>query len=495
MSFFASSFLEKGRGDTTTKTKHQCAAMDAVKKQAKSKGKKKNNKKAALKKSKVAVIEDDVKGEGGDDYVATTKASQSPTAVKAKAAVDPWKGFKSPFGGKLSPVEEWNKICAEKSSCTSKSLDLIKSDFGTSCEAIDKAVDCAIDRHNASSCEGSGDNTATASANDPKAVADGDENDGAASTAENDGVDSAAAATAAVDIDMTTQDVTEVTEDTAATKTAPKVERASIDTLRIFGCDLPCFEISAEFLPQLVTLEIVGSSVTGEAIEKNLTPKSNFLRVLNLAANDIKEVPAKALANTPKLLSLNLSHNPLHLGSEASINDKAFSSLAMTLFSLDLESCGLVKVADALKPLLNLRVLNLSSNNLAFGELGKLADVGFVKKLEELTILPNENLQADAGFGLTMVEILKKMTCLKVLNASPFSQSVAVDVQKLASLQLHAADDNNTKDSSTCSCVWGNPCTNKYNCMPHIWHRRYEIAKMAQDDPNFDREKALMGDL
>ena len=42
---------------------------------------------------------------------------------------------------------------------------------------------------------------------------------------------------------------------------------------------------------------------------------------------------------------------------------------------------------------------------------------------------------------------------------------------------LAGSDENNTmgEDSSTCSCLYGNPCVSAYNCKD--WHNRFEVAK------------------
>ena len=94
--------------------------------------------------------------------------------------------------------------------------------------------------------------------------------------------------------------------------------------------------------------------------------------------------------------------------------------------------------------------------------------------------------------GEELGAVLKQMIALKRLNGKIFSQSMCVDIVALSDLQHQiVADDENIKDSATCSCVEGNPCISRYNCHVNIWYRRHEVARLAREDPNFTREDFL----
>ena len=109
-----------------------------------------------------------------------------------------------------------------------------------------------------------------------------------------------------------------------------------------------------------------------------------------------------------------------------------------------------------------------------------------------------QTLTDDPAYNSEFSLLLKKMICLKQLDGSPFSQTIAVDIAALKNLDLLAGggDDPNVKDSASCSCVEGNACASKYNCRPHIWHRRFEVAKLAREGgADFPREKYISGEM
>ena len=147
--------------------------------------------------------------------------------------------------------------------------------------------------------------------------------------------------------------------------------------------------------------------------------------------------------------------------------------------------------------LLHLRNLNVSlNNNLPVEDIPTPPLHASVKQLSELTLLPNSGLlRNELDFEIKVGAFTSELTSLKVFNDGIFEQKMTINVGELSSLQHHiVADDANTKDSATCSCVEGNPCISKYNCHPHIWHRRFEVARLAREDPDFDREKFLSGE-
>ena len=368
----------------------------------------------------------------------TPTAPHPPSIPEAPAAapaaplpLDPWRAVKSPYGGKLSPFDEWSRVVSGYD--TRKELVLTCSNFPTA---------------------GHGDV----------------------------GVALAALADTTV---------------------------SSFDSLRVSSCYFKTLSFPSDVLPTLITLDVSSNSLNAESLKAALSCSPlTFLRVLVLAGNRLSSLPAFSFfaSATPKLLSLDLSHNPLG----GSLSSSSFDALPLsgTLLCLSLENSDLggqpKLLSDVLAPLTNLRHLNvehsglpddafktLSSSSSASGSdsasgvsssslgLAACPPPPFMKKLESL----HAGARADV-----LLPFLHQLPCLKSLCGVPYCASMTlVNVEE--GLQLMRLDDPMVKDSSTCSCIYGNVCTDKYNCYPWIWHRRFEIARRAKEDPDFDPDK------
>jgi hypothetical protein len=214
---------------------------------------------------------------------------------------------------------------------------------------------------------------------------------------------------------------------------------------------------------KLVSLTIISSSLSSAPLQSLLSSSPHFLRVLDVTNNALSSVPD--LSSAKKLLSLNLSHNPISASPASPCLPPFPQTLAMCLRCLDLENCGLNSIVDGLAPLKQLRSLNIACNELTTDEMKRVQAAPFSSRLEEFSLHPMPSLTACPDYKEVMSLLLKKMSCLKALDGLPFSQQVAVDIDKLASLDLHSGDDDNVKDSSSCSCVEGNACISR--CVLH----------------------------
>ena len=272
--------------------------------------------------------------------------------------------------------------------------------------------------------------------------------------------------------------------DKGSTITTVETPPPNVDALNILNCDISsASSLPENLLDSLVAFASPGCGLSTEDVSKLLS-RPNFLRALRLSANILMApLPTNIFDETPKLVELDLSCNPIPFPCEAFRSPK----LGLTLRSLNLESCDIsAGLVSSISPLYNLRFLDVSSNNLALSELAALCpEVGsspqFVGKMESLTLLPMATLTDEATFPELFSKVLKRMICLKSLNSRDFAQTMNANIGELAKLALLAGDEN-TKDSSTCSCLYGNPCQSKYNCLPHVWHRRFEVRRMSRSE-------------
>ncbi|GMH94098.1 hypothetical protein TrVE_jg6194 [Triparma verrucosa] len=401
--------------------------MPPKKKKATSPKSKNSKAKAKLKSSKVAVA---------------PPPKEPEVITPAPAPKCPWAHLRSPYGGKMSPADEWSRLTSYSPSAVEIYKEMISAETSPNLVILN----------------------------------------------------------AVVNYESLPTPIVELPSSTGSeeTSTPTPTPHPPCDKLQIINCELESLLIPSEILQRLVCLCIPGSCLSSEAVITMLSSSPSFLRSLSLVGNALSSIPPQLFSHTPKLLELDLSYNK-DLGS--SFPTDAFSanaSLSLTLRSLNLESCGIGEgLVDSLTSLNNLRVLNISANEITMAELIKFApEVSpppqFVGKFEKFNFHPMNSVTKEDAFPSTFSKLLKKMICLKQLDDKPFSQSLTIDIEELSKLDI-AADDENTKDSSTCSCVYGNPCTSKYNCKTHIWFRRFEVARQAREDPNFDIAKALAG--
>ncbi|GMI45773.1 hypothetical protein TrCOL_g9284 [Triparma columacea] len=255
--------------------------------------------------------------------------------------------------------------------------------------------------------------------------------------------------------------------------------------------------IPPSVLYSLVTLTVLGGDgpldklLALNKVPTNKPPPSPppplYIRSLTLSSFNLTNIPN--LSCFPKLLSLAIPNNDL---SGVTLTPETWSGLE-NLRLLSLQGCGLTKVFSSLTTLSNLKVLDVSSNALDPPELSLLISLPlpFKRSLTSLTILPNP-FSTDPELPSITSNLLKSLPCLNSFQGVPFSHTVSFDTSLLSSLSL-LSNDVEATDSSTCSCVFGNPCLTKDTCKTWIWHRKEEIAERARKEADFDPEMWLKG--
>ncbi|GMI24745.1 hypothetical protein TeGR_g9307 [Tetraparma gracilis] len=409
---------------------------------------------------------------------------------------DPWKAIKSPYGGAMSPSDAFNYLFSDYPAKRLVSIDAADLEQGQSLEQKLEALTLAAAAAEQAAAEqaaaeqAASETTETAAS---EAVAVVAAEQAASETTET-------AASEAVAVVAAEQAASETTETAAleavARSPSPSTPPPPPDRLVLSNHDFSSSPplLLPNTINKLVSLTIISSSLSSAPLQSLLSSSPHFLRVLDVTNNALSSVPD--LSSAKKLLSLNLSHNPISASPSSPCLPPFPQTLAMCLRCLDLENCGLNSIVDGLAPLKQLRSLNIACNELTTDEMKRVQAAPFSSRLEEFSLHPMPSLTACPDYKEVMSLLLKKMSCLKALDGLPFSQQVAVDIDKLASLDLHSGDDDNVKDSSSCSCVEGNACISRYNCSPHIWHRRFEVAKLAREGGEaFPREKYLTGEL
>ena len=79
------------------------------------------------------------------------------------------------------------------------------------------------------------------------------------------------------------------------------------------------------------------------------------------------------------------------------------------------------------------------------------------------------------------------------LPRPPLPLPTAFDAVSLLTALSSASNDISADDSSTCSCIFGNPCVTKDTCKTWIWHRKDEITRRAKEEKDFNPEMWLKG--
>jgi hypothetical protein len=421
--------------------------------------------------------------------------------IEIVVEVDPWRRHRSPFGGKLSTVEEWEMITSGKtgrallvsaeqvaeaagSSVPGSSVSLVG---GTALDTLVLGAAEAAMREAAAEAVAEAAATAMAAAAAEGAAAEGGDGSGG-------GVEETAAASCRVETSQGSHVTTVVASAQGAGAAPGPVSAAagapsfdphaqplclsSIESVAITGCELGAFELAStsQLRSNLTSLNLTdnclvdGSLVLGSPV--------CWLRKLALVANQFTAVPSLALA--PKLLSLDLSFNPIKgFGTDA-------FSVTPLLVDLHLESCGLTSVqcsgTSPLAALKALKSLDLRSNQL--GDLAELEQLfrSHLPQLAALDLSVNPCAESEE-YRSWALRYANEHGPLRLLDGQLQHKEIATS--GVSELQLHV-DDPMVQDSASCSCLEGNPCAVKYNCKD--WSRRFDIAKEVRK-----KKKLLLG--
>ena len=229
----------------------------------------------------------------------------------------------------------------------------------------------------------------------------------------------------------------------------------------------------------LVALDLADNDIDSVELGKS------WLRCVDLSSNRLVFHERMFSGSASKLLVLNLSSNKL--------NDlDALASLADTcsqLRCLLVRDCGISKLCapqdagkltQSLTRLQFLQELDVSANLLASTQEATLLCA--MKSLVALSLQGNPMCSGTDAY----VELCKqlKFSLCKLTNLDGIEVDRMINMN--ADFVADAAErstDAMLVDSSSCSCLHGNPCAVSYNCRD--WDNRFEVAKQARLKKNY----------
>ena len=314
---------------------------------------------------------------------------------------DPWRKLRSPYGGKLSPADEWTKLCA-------------RAELGASA-ALDAGATSSAAR------------------------------DGALTADALDALTATAAVDAGIDADAPFSGV--------AVLSASSCNLAELSLSRAAHGALVALDLCGNQLVSPLRLSCV---CTGAGL---------WLRELILAGNRLTRVPSEVLEITPRLLRLDLSFNPIETLHEGCFPDTLKDiTREVILERCALGSLVAEDGQCALARLTQLRAINIAGNMINdAGQLSKHICKASFPQLQSLDLRSNPMTTAEA-FASEMSAMLASLPTLKRLNGSEFSVTLATQPDALAEACSRGAFSMFTTDASSCSCVEGNPCVAPDNC-------------------------------
>jgi hypothetical protein len=401
--------------------------------------------------------------------------------------VDPWEIYKSPFGGKMSQNDEWNKLLQDvkepvtipqaqvagfaDGSISGGRLDqmvrIVAQQQAEVIAAAKRAAEAEAERLAAAEGEDSGECGEGGGSGDVVAVSIREE------TVEGSHVTTIAESKS--EGGLHASDGKAIVVKSEAPAEWGTVEHVSIRSCGVTSIDLADAVIARE----LVLLDLTDNSLSSDDCVQ-LSRKDDmpcYLRKLVLSGNQLRNLPTIPESCRCKLLCLDLSCNPL--GQSMSAID--FSG--MPLRYLSLEQCGVQKLdldsPTGISCLSELLVLDLSLNQLAKkAELDPMAIK--LKKLNSLDLSGNP-LSGDGDYKDWTMAMRNKLPTINSWDG----EGVQVHFAAVGRQELQKHDDEGipTGDSASCSCVEGNPCADKYNCKH--WANRFEVARKAREEGTF----------
>uniref|UniRef100_A0A6T8J270 Uncharacterized protein n=1 Tax=Hemiselmis andersenii TaxID=464988 RepID=A0A6T8J270_HEMAN len=212
-----------------------------------------------------------------------------------------------------------------------------------------------------------------------------------------------------------------------------------------------------------------------------------WLRSLVLAGNQLTRFPCFA-TELPKLVKLDLSFNEI----AALPTEEALANLS-NLRSLGLQNCMLKSTSApnggcCLAPLQNLAALDLSFNLLA--DLKDMAGLTVLQRLQELDVGCNE-LCAIEGYDDTVKALRMKISTLKKLNDEEVRRQFGGYGLSGMEDMVSSIADAMTSDKSSCSCVEGNPCLQPDNC--NDWQNRFRVAHKVRREMYWNKGRNFDG--
>eukprot|EP00750_Incisomonas_marina_P028967 INCI7016.1.p1 GENE.INCI7016.1~~INCI7016.1.p1 ORF type:complete len:590 (-),score=83.32 INCI7016.1:914-2683(-) len=464
------------------------------------------------------------------------KVAQRSVVRKITKCADPWASIKSPFGGRMSPADEW-KLLSPLLALTNEHLrgGIGESAYQRSvCSltlASDRSLLTALKKspsafgdlsvQSASHCGGGGSSgeRTLPSIHAATPVRTAPPNDQLRLKFQtNHGMGTSQSQQSEVQIHDSRDDSTEVPfaeneqseggaeieasegrrgNELAATRNMTITERAAVGApgsgplgettsenasrLEIMHADLATFVFTDAMRRSLVELSLSGNLLECQGLDLPSMSES-WLRNLDLSGNRIAKFPP--FEKPMRLLRLDLSFNK-----GLRVLSKDLGNTVPHLRDLNLEGCSLFSLScdtesptdNALLPLRFLEKLNLASNYLPLLELAKVL---VLRPIKHLSIRDNPGCVDDK------LSFEQKLLCM-LPKKLPGLKSIDGNDTKLVGGKLVAMGGGGglgeggqrgfgasavfAEDTASCSCLEGNPCVVSYNCQN--WANRFEVAR------------------
>jgi hypothetical protein len=465
-------------------------------------------------------------------FAAVRKEYQLALDIARKMGTDPWKRHRSPYGGSLSPNDEWERL---KTGRLASPLMLSEDEVHSLCQKFSTKRKSVKKRRRGSPKKGARRGAETGAGAGAAAVNGALKTRAIASGAERDrlvlSMSEIPAATTASDICIASN-VCVLDGETANSSMEPAVVA---EHLVVAPLTPPLDDIcwTPAMRAALVALCAPRCALSAECIERW---GPCWLRVLCIPDCGISR--AFACHDFPRLLELDLSGNPLGHADEDGQGDASLTaalSTAPRLRALRLSRCALrhipfaaqVAVTKATPRPTELARLDLSNN--AIANVAEIGTLGQFSRLESLDMRGNpcrESKGRDTSISSTSVSVQTipstpsegaKECSVQKGQGSPSlathaaettpprttSYGAAIDTLRRRLSALHVVDgsacgvialrgpivdvsrafqhemvQSAADDGASCSCVEGNPCVSRYSCKH--WDRRFEVARAAR---------------
>ena len=353
---------------------------------------------------------------------------------------DPWHGFKSTFGGKMSPPEEYNYLVNEtpfKIDGDDLSYSGIKRNvyfFDGNISSFDLYKEYMISVHD--------------------------------------------------QLFGTYLQENESNTDNATLLTLDSLSAIhEVIGLKVCNCSfIDSFEkLHISPLHSLVSLQVIGSNIVN--VEDTALERQIWLRDLGLVGLKLKKIPN--ICNLPKLLCLDISFN-----SFPSVQSNFQEILkSTTLHELNLSGCELTLLEpDTFSNLPSLIKLNISYNNFPSLEVSLehlVSSRNLPSRLVHFIEYPNpyhKKINSEK-YNEVMKSLTKKLPCIKEINNLEYKINMNFGENIIKeSLERSVVEEASIISSGkeSCSCKEGNACLNPENCQN--WSQRYEVARTAREE-------------
>mmetsp|Transcript_6362 Transcript_6362/g.8036 ORF Transcript_6362/g.8036 Transcript_6362/m.8036 type:complete len:288 (+) Transcript_6362:358-1221(+) len=241
------------------------------------------------------------------------------------------------------------------------------------------------------------------------------------------------------------------------------------------SCNLKsiCTDESEKLCNLLVLLDLSVNDLTEKTI--NIDGENCYLRSLNISCNRFTTLPDAFLMKN--LLFLDVSNNPIE-----HIQTKFFHSIPVLRF-FHCENCLLSDPSFLLPPEPGKHTTafmeNLQIANNQFSDTSSIKEVlGGMRKLKTLTVYDNKGIEVNELEQLYHW-ISKTLTCLIEIDGEKVNTKLDTGKNLFSDTIERTIGNINVQDTSSCSCVHGNPCAVKYNC--NDWDNRFEVVRRHRE--------------